>query len=81
MKSDQIKSILYSICLHFCIIFILIIDISFNIISFEKGTVAIAPAGKSYLIAAYGRGVATGLLRGRLLTLSQYFAKVFEQTS
>ncbi len=39
----------------------------------------IAPAGKGYLVAAYGNNIAIGLLKSRLLLLGQYFANVFEQ--
>jgi hypothetical protein len=49
------------------------------IMKFEHGCLAVCAAGKGYLIAAYGKNVALGLLRGRLLTLSQYFSRILEQ--
>lgn len=54
-------------------------DVSFHVLKLEKGCLAITTAGKGYLLAAYGKNVGLGLLRGRLLALSQYFARVFEQ--
>ena len=54
-------------------------DVSFTVIKFEHGCLAVSTAGKGYLIAAYGKNVALGLLRGRLMTLGQYFSRVFEQ--
>ena len=39
----------------------------------------ITSAGKGYLLAAYGRDVTAGLLRGKLDALSIYFTRVFEQ--
>ncbi len=45
----------------------------------DQGYLAVTSAGKGYLLAAYGKNVPLGLLRGRLLTLGQYFNRVFDQ--
>jgi hypothetical protein len=45
----------------------------------ELGNVAITSVGKGYVLAVYGVDVSLGLLRGRLLALSQYFSRVFDQ--
>ena len=48
-------------------------------IKLENTYLAISPAGKGYLMAAYGSAVPEGLLKIRLQLLSEYFKKVFEQ--
>jgi hypothetical protein len=45
----------------------------------ERGSVAIAPAGKSYIVAVFGMNVSLGLLKGRVEALSQHFNRVFDQ--
>ncbi len=56
-------------------------DIMFQIIAFENGSLAIVPIGKKYILVAEGTNVTLGLLRGRLLALSQYFSRIFEQST
>jgi len=56
-------------------------DVSFNLLKLENGCLGIVSAGKGYLIAAYGRDVTPGLLRGKLESLSSYFERVFDQIS
>lgn len=56
-------------------------DISFNLLKMENGCLGIITAGKGYLIAAYGRDVTPGLLRGKLESLSSYFERVFDAIS
>jgi hypothetical protein len=53
-------------------------EVSFTLMKMELGSIAITTTGKSYLIAIYGRNVALGLLRSRLLALKQYFSRIFE---
>lgn len=50
-----------------------------HICKLENGYLAISPAGKDYLVAAFGTTVECGLLRSRVEKLSQYFSEVFEQ--
>jgi len=54
-------------------------DVSFNLMRLENGCLGVVSAGKGYLIAAYGRDVTPGLLRGKLESLSSYFERVFDQ--
>lgn len=52
---------------------------SFILLKLDNGCLGIISAGKGYLIAAHGRDVAPGLLRGKLESLSAYFERVFDQ--
>ena len=54
-------------------------DVTFSLFKLENGCLGIVSAGKGYLIAAYGREVTPGLLRGKLESLSSYFERVFDQ--
>jgi hypothetical protein len=54
-------------------------DATFHLIKLEEGIVGVTWAGNGYLVSAYGTNV--GMLRGRLLSLSTYFSRVFEQLS
>ena len=55
-------------------------DVSFIVQRFENGSLAMTTVGnKKYLLAAYGRDVTLGLLRVRLIALSQYFCRLFDQ--
>jgi hypothetical protein len=54
-------------------------DISFHLLKLENGSLAIAPTGKGYLIAAYGcEDVKPGLLRGKIEALRAYFNRAFD---
>ena len=54
-------------------------DISLHLLKLEGGSLAIAPTGKGYLIAAYGgENVTLGLLRGKLEALKLYFNQAFD---
>lgn len=54
-------------------------EISCYVGKLERGSIAVASAGKSYVVAAYGSDVSLGLLRGRVDALSQYFNRIFDQ--
>jgi len=55
-------------------------DISFQLLKLENGRLGITNAGRGYILAAYGgKDVSSGLLRGRLESLSAYFNRVFEK--
>mmetsp|Transcript_19737 Transcript_19737/g.19850 ORF Transcript_19737/g.19850 Transcript_19737/m.19850 type:complete len:121 (+) Transcript_19737:225-587(+) len=55
-------------------------EITFHIMKLDNGVVGVTTAGTGYLVALYGNEVSSmGMLRGRLISLSSYFATVFEQ--
>jgi hypothetical protein len=54
-------------------------DVFLHIVKLENGYLGICSAGDGYLLAAFGKDLLVGLLKSRLLSLSKYFAKVFEQ--
>jgi len=54
-------------------------DVAFHLLSLEHGNLGITSAGRGYVLAAYGRDVPAGLLRGRLESLGAYFQRVFEK--
>ncbi len=57
-------------------------DVSFHLLKLEGGSLAIAPTGKGYLIAAYGgEDVTPGLLRGKIEALRSYFNRAFDSIS
>eukprot|EP01038_Epipyxis_sp_PR26KG_P012567 gene12567-16853_t len=56
-------------------------EVLLYITQLDEGYLGITVAGKGYLVAAYGRKVNIGLLKGRLQALNQYFSQVFEQIS
>jgi hypothetical protein len=56
-------------------------DVSFHLMKLEKGMLGIVPTGKTYLLAAYGEQVNTGLLKGKLEALSTYFTRSFDQVN
>ena len=52
-------------------------DVSFHLLKLEHGCLALAPAGKGYLLAAYGgEQVTAGLLRGKIEALRAYFSRI-----
>lgn len=53
--------------------------INMHLQKLEQGTVGVIKGGSGFVLAAYGEKVSTGLLKGRLEALSQYFLRVFEQ--
>lgn len=57
------------------------IEVSLQLTKLEEGFVGISAVGKDYLVVAYGKDATPGLLRGRLLSMSNYFAGMFEQVS
>jgi len=53
--------------------------VNMHLLRLEQGTVGVIKGGSGFVLAAYGEKVSTGLLKGRLEALSQYFLRVFEQ--
>lgn len=57
-------------------------DVSVLLLKLDNGIYGITTAGRGVLLVAHGspqKGLAIGLLRGRLDALSKYFTRIFDQ--
>ncbi len=56
-------------------------DFTCQLILLEDGTLALSPAGTQCLLLAFGSRAAPGLLRSKILILSEHLSKILDPNS